>query len=102
MTDNDAAIDRLTRELVDIGGPLASLVSHMQESALASGQDPMGVTAILADLIRPELAGLADGWPGERIDDAADVLHAACERVCSEIFVVAPPNRAARRRMRRR
>jgi hypothetical protein len=45
---------------------------------------------------------VADGWPPERILDAAAVLHAACERVCSEIFVVAPPNRAQRRRLRRR
>jgi hypothetical protein len=102
MTVPETPTARLTRELVDIGGPLASLVHHMQEQASNRGKDPAGVTAILADLIEPTLAGLVDGWPEERIGDAADVLHAACERVCQEIFILPAPNRAQRRRMRRR
>jgi hypothetical protein len=79
MTISESPTARLTRELVDIGGPLASLVHHMQEQASERGKDP-----------------------DERIGDAADVLHAACERVCQEIFVLPAPNRAQRRRMPRR
>jgi hypothetical protein len=101
MDDHEEALARLTHELIGIGGPLASIVSHMYESAHARGEEPR-VHEILGELLGPPLAGLADGWPAERINDAADVLHAACERVCSEIFLVPPPNRAARRRARRR
>ena len=102
MSVTDSPIGRLTHELVAIGGPLASLVYHMQQQAAANRQDPAGVNDVLADLLEPTIEGIAEGWPAERIDDAAAVLHAACERVCSDIFIVTPPsNRGQRRRMRR-
>jgi hypothetical protein len=100
MDDHEEALAHLTRELIGIGGPLASIVSHMIESAEARGREPR-IHEVLTELLGPPLAGLADGWPPERINDAADVLHAACERVCSEIFLVPPPNRARRRARRR-
>jgi hypothetical protein len=98
MDTDTTALGRLTEELVAIGGPLASLVSHMIDSAQASGSSPASINEVLAHLIEPTIEGLTDGWPDERIEDAADVLHAACERICADIFIAPPPNRRARRR----
>src|SRR3954453_12930945 len=102
MTDTCTPIERLTGEIVAIGGPLSSLVSHMIQVGDLKGGDPAEIPVILTDLIGPTIEGITDGWAADRIDDAADILHAACERICSEIFIAPPPNRAQRRAMRRR
>jgi hypothetical protein len=100
-TNTVTPIHRLTVELVDIGGPLASLVSHMQESAAARGEQLPSPNTMLIDLIEPTIADLAEGWSDDRIRDAADIIHAACQRVCSEVFIV-PDSRAQRRARRPR
>jgi hypothetical protein len=102
MSDDTTPIERLTRELVHIGGPLATLAYHMSQQAAAGGRDPSEVPDVLAELVEPTIEGITEGWPEERILDAAAVLHAACERVCSEIMIVVPPpSRAQRRGLRR-
>jgi hypothetical protein len=102
MTDISPATQRLATELVAIGGPLASIVWHMQQTAAQSGGCGDAIPEILTGLLGPTLAGLCEDWPEERIADCADVVHAACARVCEDIFIVPPPNRAARRRRRPR
>jgi len=101
MSDTSTPLARLTAETVAIGGPLTSLVSHMVQVGELKDRDPAEIPVILTDLIGPTIEGITEGWPAGRIDDAADILHAACERICSDIFIVPPPNRAERRARRR-
>jgi hypothetical protein len=101
MTDTEPTpgVERLTAEVVAIGGPLASIAWHMQETAARRGEHA-DIPAILGPMLLPALAELTDGWADERIDDAAAVLHAACQRVCDEILLV-PPEPPRRRPLRR-
>jgi hypothetical protein len=101
MSSNTVSVQRLTAEVVGIGGPLASIVSHMQSHGARALRDTSDIPEILGRLLEPPLEELTDGWSDERILDAAAVLRAACDVVCREIYLVSPPNRAQRRARRR-
>jgi len=96
MSASPSPVDRLVAEVVGIGGPLASIVSHMQQSAARDGRTSE-VHGILAALLTPPLSELCAEWPEQRVEDCTTALHAACERICDEIILVPPPNRAQRR-----
>ncbi len=78
-------------ELVDLGGPLTSIVDHMTswQSAGRSAPDALPVNVVLDGLLNDVLKPLENDFDEDALMQSAAVLDAACKLVCSEIHLVA-------------
>jgi hypothetical protein len=90
-------LERYVAELVALGGPLTSIVDHMQRN----GGTPASIPEVLRGLLGSTLSPLTADHDDATLDAAAALLHDTCEIVCAEILLV-PLNRQARRAARRR
>ncbi|MGI8505806.1 MAG: hypothetical protein ACR2MK_03200 [Solirubrobacteraceae bacterium] len=86
------AVDELARELLESGGVLSQIISHMIESEAAgrSASDAAPIPTVAHELIRDTLAGLKDCHSASDIRAAAIIVGEATDAICENIFFVPP------------
>jgi hypothetical protein len=82
----------LVEEIVDIGGTLSQIAAHMAEFRASgrSSPDAPPIEVVLRSLLEGVLAPLAEQNAPDAIAEAAGILTAAHELICSEILLVPP------------
>jgi hypothetical protein len=85
-------LDALTEQLLECGGVLGQIISHMVEFE-ASGQsspDAAPIHDVARLLIRDVIGGLASRHSATEISAAAAVVDEATEAISKDIFFVSP------------
>jgi hypothetical protein len=98
------ALARFVDALVDLGGPLTSIVSHMRRHRPLgpAARHAPSIPERLRELLPEVLGELEAEHPEAELDAATRVLLRASERICEDVFLVEPPleRRGPRRRRR--
>ena len=99
-TDSPRPLDEYIAAIVQCGGPLTSIVAHLEQHGGAGAP----VSTVLTGLLSSVLTPLQETHSEEQPQVAAAILHETTDIVCREILLVpdAPNggNRAQRRRRR--
>jgi hypothetical protein len=93
MTDSPPPpLEKLVNAIVEVGGPLTSIVSHMVrfEAAVESAPDAPSIPVALANILRGTLDPLRDEFSAEDLEMAAAVLSRACAQVVDDVLLVEP------------
>lgn len=100
--DTTTPLQHLVAELIGIGGQLTTTLDHMYRTEAASHRtDLEPVPVVLARLLEDILAEPSGSFSHDELHGAARVLRTASTAIENDLFLVAPPNRAARRTQRR-
>ena len=97
MTDQDArptpdALGALIAQLIDCGGALSQIISHMCEfeaSGLSSPDAPP-MLEVAHSMIRSVLGDLPKRHSEEEIRVSAEIVEQVTAAICDEIFLVPP------------
>jgi hypothetical protein len=86
------ALDDLTTQLLECGGVLSQIISHMVEYQAAgrSAPDAAPIPEVAQSLIRSVLGGVGKRHSKRDIKVAARIVKEATASICEEIFFVEP------------
>lgn len=82
----DTPIQSLVSAVVDLGGPLTSIVGHM--AAAPSAPDAASIDKALAGVLQSVLAPLRRSCSPAELDTAARVLSQVTDRIVDEVMIV--------------
>jgi hypothetical protein len=85
-------LDALTEQLLECGGVLSQIISHMVQFE-ASGQsapDTAPIVDVARGLIRDVIGGLARRHSAAEISAAAAIVDEATEAISKDLFFVSP------------
>jgi len=83
-TATSGPLDEYITAIVGCGGPLTSIVAHMERHGGSSA--PVG--EVLSGLLSSVLTPLDETYSDEQLQVAAAILHETTEIVCREIYLV--------------
>jgi hypothetical protein len=85
-------LDELATQLLECGGVLSQIISHMVESQAAgrSAPDAAPIPEVAHTLIREVIEGVAATHPAAEIKTAAAIVEEATNAISENIFFVPP------------
>ncbi len=84
-TKRPGPLDEYVAAIVGCGGPLTSIVAHMERHSGSAA--PIG--EVLSGLLSSVLTPLHEAYSDEQLQVAAAILHDTTEIACREIYLVA-------------
>jgi hypothetical protein len=86
------AVDQLVAELLDCGGVLSQIISHMVqfEASGRSAPDAAPIPEVAHSLIRDVLGDLRKRHSKRDIAVAAAIVNEATAAICNDLFAVGP------------